>query len=83
MKEFRIKDHLQSDNKILEKIYRLKPSGTDYNLYEKKVVLMDFSDFFNLFSNYFKTQTQTKNMKYCAFLRGVNVKGTAMKWQMQ
>jgi hypothetical protein len=36
LKEFRIKDHLQSDNKILEKIYRLKPSGTDYNLYEKK-----------------------------------------------
>ncbi|MEG0761445.1 MAG: hypothetical protein RR411_08170 [Chryseobacterium sp.] len=35
IKEFRIKDHLKSDNKILEKIYRLKPSGTDYNLYEK------------------------------------------------
>ena len=36
LKEFRIKNHLNSDNKILEKIYRLKPSGTDYNLYEKK-----------------------------------------------
>lgn len=36
LKEFRIKDHLSSENKILEKIYKLKPSGTDYNLYEKK-----------------------------------------------
>lgn len=36
LKEFRIKNHLNSENKILEKIYRLKPSGTDYNLYEKK-----------------------------------------------
>ena len=36
LKEFRIKNHLNSDNKILEKIYRLKPSGTDYNLYERK-----------------------------------------------
>ena len=36
LKEFRIKNHLNSDNKILEKIYRLKPSGTDYNLYEIK-----------------------------------------------
>ncbi|KQR94614.1 hypothetical protein ASG01_01660 [Chryseobacterium sp. Leaf180] len=36
LKEFRIKDHLKSENKILEKIYRLKPSGTDYNLYIKK-----------------------------------------------
>ncbi|KIC62875.1 LTA synthase family protein [Chryseobacterium taiwanense] len=35
LKEFRIKDHLSSQNKILEKIYHLKPSGTDYNLYEK------------------------------------------------
>lgn len=35
LKEFRIKDHLKSDNKILEKIYMLKPSGTDYNLYER------------------------------------------------
>lgn len=35
LKEFRIKNHLQSDNKILEKIYNLKPSGTDYNLYER------------------------------------------------
>lgn len=33
LKEFRIKDHLKSDNKILEKIYILKPSGTDYDLY--------------------------------------------------
>ena len=36
LKEFRIKNNLNSDNKILEKIYRLKPSGTDYNLYERK-----------------------------------------------
>ena len=36
IKEFRINDFLKSDNKILEKIYKLKPSGTDYNLYEKK-----------------------------------------------
>lgn len=36
IKEFRIKDHLKSNNKILEKIYRLKPSGTDYNLYQRK-----------------------------------------------
>lgn len=35
LKEFRVKDHLKSDNKILEKIYILKPSGTDYNLYER------------------------------------------------
>lgn len=35
LKEFRIKDHLKSDNKILEKIYHFKPSGTDYNLYVK------------------------------------------------
>jgi hypothetical protein len=33
LEEFRIKDYLKSDNTILEKIYRLKPSGTDYNLY--------------------------------------------------
>lgn len=33
LKEFRIKEHLKSDNKILEKIYHFKPSGTDYNLY--------------------------------------------------
>ncbi|WP_106917489.1 hypothetical protein [Chryseobacterium aurantiacum] len=33
LKEFRVKDHLKSDHKILEKIYNLKPSGTDYNLY--------------------------------------------------
>jgi len=35
LKEFRIKDHLDSENKILKKIYHLKPSGTDYNLYER------------------------------------------------
>ena len=35
LKEFRVKDHLKSDHKILEKIYILKPSGTDYNLYER------------------------------------------------
>ncbi|WP_027372440.1 hypothetical protein [Chryseobacterium sp. UNC8MFCol] len=33
LKEFRVKDHLHSDYKMLEKIYHLKPSGTDYNLY--------------------------------------------------
>ncbi|WES99038.1 hypothetical protein P2W68_05330 [Chryseobacterium arthrosphaerae] len=33
LKEFRVKDHLNSNNKILERIYHLKPSGTDYNLY--------------------------------------------------
>lgn len=36
LKEFRIKDHLSSDDQLLDKIYHLKPSGTDYNLYEKK-----------------------------------------------
>lgn len=36
IKKYRIKDHLKSDSKVLEKIYQLKPSGTDYNLYEKK-----------------------------------------------
>ena len=36
LKEFRIKNHLNSDNKIIEKIYRLKTYGTDYNLYERK-----------------------------------------------
>ncbi|WP_255577415.1 hypothetical protein [Elizabethkingia sp. JS20170427COW] len=35
IKEFRIKDFLHSDSKILERIYHLKPSGTDYNLYER------------------------------------------------
>lgn len=35
IKEFRIEDHLESKNRILEKIYKLKPSGTDYNLYER------------------------------------------------
>lgn len=33
LKEFRVKDYIKSNNKILEKIYKLKPSGTDYNLY--------------------------------------------------
>lgn len=36
LKEFRIKDFLYSDNQILERMYKLKPSGTDYNLYERK-----------------------------------------------
>lgn len=36
IKEYRIKDYLHSDNPILEKIYKMKPSGTDYNLYELK-----------------------------------------------
>ncbi|WP_419870778.1 hypothetical protein [Chryseobacterium sp. CT-SW4] len=36
LKEFRVKDHLKSDNKILERIYNLKPSGTDYNLYVRE-----------------------------------------------
>lgn len=36
LKEFRINDYLYNSNKLLEKIYRLKPSGTDYNLYERK-----------------------------------------------
>lgn len=36
IKEFRINDHLKSSHKILEKIYKMKPSGTDYNLYERK-----------------------------------------------
>lgn len=35
IKEFRIKNHLQSEYPILERIYKLKPSGTDYNLYER------------------------------------------------
>lgn len=35
IKEFRIDEHLESENTILEKIYKLKPSGTDYNLYER------------------------------------------------
>ncbi|WP_294279355.1 hypothetical protein [uncultured Chryseobacterium sp.] len=35
LKEFRVKDHLKSSNPLLEKIYILKPSGTDYNLYVK------------------------------------------------
>lgn len=35
LKEFRIKNHLESENGVLEKIYKLKPSGTDYNLYER------------------------------------------------
>lgn len=36
IKEFRISEHLDHDNKWIERIYRLKPSGTDYNLYERK-----------------------------------------------
>lgn len=35
IKEFRIKEHLKSDYPLLEKIYKLKPSGTDYNLYQR------------------------------------------------
>lgn len=35
IKKYRIKNHLNSENPILEKIYKLKPSGTDYNLYER------------------------------------------------
>lgn len=35
VKEFRIKDHLKSDYRIIEKIYILKPSGSDYNLYQR------------------------------------------------
>jgi len=35
LNEFRIDNHLKSEYPILEKIYKLKPSGTDYNLYEK------------------------------------------------
>ena len=35
IKEFRIKNSLKNKNKLLERIYHLKPSGTDYNLYEK------------------------------------------------
>lgn len=36
IKEFRIKDNLSSEYPVLQKIYHLKPSGTDYNLYQKK-----------------------------------------------
>ncbi len=36
IKEYRIKEYLTSDNPLLEKIYHMKPSGTDYNLYERK-----------------------------------------------
>lgn len=36
IKKFRIGEHLNSDIPILKKIYLLKPSGTDYNLYELK-----------------------------------------------
>lgn len=36
LKEFRINEHLDSENAILQKIYHLKPSGTDYNLYERR-----------------------------------------------
>ena len=36
IKEFRIKNYLNSGNAVLQNIYHLKPSGTDYNLYERK-----------------------------------------------
>ena len=36
LKEYRVENNLKSENKILEKIYKLKPSGSDYNLYQKK-----------------------------------------------
>ena len=36
LKEFRIENQLKSKDPIIEKIYKLKPSGTDYNLYERK-----------------------------------------------
>lgn len=36
IRRFRVSDYLESENRILEKIYRLKPSGSDYNLYERK-----------------------------------------------
>jgi len=35
LKEFRIEKHLKSEHSVLEKMYKLKPSGTDYNLYER------------------------------------------------
>jgi len=35
IREFRIREHLNSSNRLLEKIYHMKPSGTDYNLYER------------------------------------------------
>lgn len=36
IKEFRIAEHFKSDNALLEKIYKLKPSGRDYTLYQRK-----------------------------------------------
>lgn len=36
LKKYRINDHLHNENPVIEKIYKLKPSGTDYNLYERK-----------------------------------------------
>ncbi|WP_379968168.1 hypothetical protein [Epilithonimonas sp. UC225_85] len=36
LKSFRIRDHLQGSNAILDKIYKLKPSGRDYILYLRK-----------------------------------------------
>lgn len=36
VKEFHIKDYLNSDCLLLEKIYHLKPSGRDYTLYKAK-----------------------------------------------
>lgn len=35
IKEFKVEEHLKSENKILEKIYHLKPSGRNYYLYER------------------------------------------------
>lgn len=35
IKEFRVRDHLKSSHKLIQKIYFLKPSGSDYNLYER------------------------------------------------
>lgn len=35
LKEYRVENNLKSENKILKKIYKLKPSGTDYNLYKR------------------------------------------------
>lgn len=36
LKQFRINNYLHHDNPIIQKIYQLKPSGTDYNLYERR-----------------------------------------------
>ncbi len=37
IKEFKIKDNARSSNKILDFIYKLKPSGRDYYLYKRKI----------------------------------------------